>query len=115
MAAPVLVHILGNVEQMREIAERTHYMQRLVDGQRIELRGELRVIRLAAPEADRALADGLDAAARGFADLLADDLAEQAPEEPPVLAQQNLLVFPGHGATISEGVASREPASANNN
>src|SRR6185295_19977593 len=59
--------------------------------------------------------DLLDAAARGRADLLADDLAKQAPEEPPVLAQQNLLVFPGHEATISEGVASREPASANNN
>ena len=35
-AAPVLVHVLGNVDEVRKIAERAHDMQRLGDGQVVE-------------------------------------------------------------------------------
>ncbi len=61
-------------------------MQRLVDRQRVELRLELRLVRLGAAEAHRALADGLDPLARARAHLLGDHVAEEPPEKPPVLA-----------------------------
>src|SRR5712691_3864976 len=105
-AAPaVLVRVLGDIEEMRKIAERSHHVQRLLDRQRVELRLQLRLDRLCfscerrvgqgPPEPHRGLADGLDALAGLGADLLADHVAEEAAEQPPILAQQLLFLVPG--------------------
>jgi hypothetical protein len=92
VAPPVLLHVLGDVQEVREVAERAHHVQRLVDRQRVELRLELGLARFAAPEAHRALAHRFDPVARFFADVRADHLAEEPPEQAPVLAQRELLV-----------------------
>jgi Trp operon repressor len=66
-AAPVLVHVLGDVDEMREVAERADDIERLRDGevgqQRVELAldaGASSAIR--APEADGGLPDRFDRA-----------------------------------------------------
>ena len=87
-APPVLLLVLGDVEKVREVAERAHEMQRLLLVERIQLALELRAARFFLSKRDRGLPDALDALERLRAHLLADHLAEQPPEEAPVLAQQ---------------------------
>ena len=64
--APILVHVLGDVGELREIAERAHDVQRLRDRQLVEQRGELGAHRggvggVGAAKADGRLANRLDA------------------------------------------------------
>ncbi len=102
LAPAVLVRVLGDIEQMREIAERPDHVQRLVDRQRIELRLQLRLdrrslprqgrIRLRPPEPHRGLADRLDLLPRPRPHLLADHVPQQPPEQPPILAEQVFLI-----------------------
>ncbi len=96
MAPAVLVRVFSDVQQVREIAKRAHYVQRVLDREGVKSRAQLglddgrlggrHACRLDPPEAHRGLADALDLLARHLADLLADDLAKQASEQPPVLA-----------------------------
>src|SRR5882724_7868330 len=69
-----------------------HHVHRLVDVERIQQAIELRLAPVLLAEADRRLTDALDAPERIAARLVADHLAEQPPEEAPVLAQQVFLV-----------------------
>ena len=93
-AAPaVLLLVLGDVEKMREVAERAHEVQRLFGIDGIQLALELaaagafvRFVFLA--EAHRRLPDALDALESRIARLAADHFAQQPPEEAAVLAQQ---------------------------
>ncbi len=90
-AAAVLLLVLGDVEQVREIAEGAHQLQGLVQVERVQLALELRAAAFLAVETHRGLADALDALERRVARLAADHLPEQAPEQAPVLAQQGFL------------------------
>jgi hypothetical protein len=92
VAAAVLLHILGDVEQMGEIAERPDHVQRLFDRQRVELCVEPRLLRFALAEAHRRLADRLDSLPCCGSDPLLDYVAEQPPQQPSVLAERLLLV-----------------------
>ncbi len=90
MAPAVLLGVLRDVEQMREIAERAHHVQRLLDRQRLEQRLELGLHRgmlAGAAKAHRGLADALHGLEGRLARLSADHVAEDAPEQAPVLAQ----------------------------
>jgi len=117
VAPAILMGVLGDVEQVREVAERTHHVQRFVDRQRVEaalelrldrrrIRGERRV-RLRPAKAHCGAPDRLDAAAGGLAHLLGDHVPEQAAEQPPVFPKRLLLVFRAtrrrgiHAATIA--------------
>ena len=107
MPAAVLLRVLGDVEQVRKIAERAHHLQGLLDVERVQQCVQFRPgrrgafgIGLGAPERHRGLADALDFLEHVRARVLADHLAEQPPEQPPVLAQQLLLgVLRGVGNT----------------
>ena len=101
-AATVLVHVLGDVDEMREIAERADDIQRLRNGevgqQRVELPFDAwRVVRDRAAEADSGLPDGFDPRIAGFAALRSQDVAQQASEKARVLAQGQILVGVGGG------------------
>jgi hypothetical protein len=84
--AAVLLLVLGDVEKVREVAERAHEVQRLLGVEGIQFPLELGARRFLAVKGDRLLADALDALERLVADLLADHLAEKAAEEAPVFA-----------------------------
>ena len=99
-AAPVLVHVLRDVDEMREVAERADDIERLRDGEVGEERVELpldagRVVLVRAPEADGGLPDRLDPRIAGFTGLRPQDVAQQAAEEARVLAQRQILVGVG--------------------
>ena len=90
-AAAMLLLVLGDVEKVREIAEGANQLQGLVQVEGVQLALELRTAAFFPVEAHRGLADAFDALERGVARLAADHLAEQAPEQAPVLAQQGFL------------------------
>ena len=89
-----VVQVLGEVREMREIAERAHDDHRLRGAQAIEQRFELgsrsRVV--VAVERDRAAADPLDQLERSLALLVADGVAEQSPEQADVFLERQVLV-----------------------
>src|SRR5688572_22034967 len=78
-AAAVLLLVLGDVEQVREVAERAHQVQRLVEVQRVQLALELGTARRFLVERHGRLADALDALERCLAHLLADHFPQQPP------------------------------------
>src|SRR5580692_4200524 len=90
-----VVLVLGDVGEMREEAERTDQVQRLIARQGVEHPFELlpRGAVLVAAKADRALADALDGVERRVTLLLTHRVAEDAAEQPDVLAQRQVLVF----------------------
>jgi hypothetical protein len=92
-AAPVLLLVLGDVEEMREVAERAHQVQRLLGVQGVQLALELGAGRFFLAKRHRLLADALDALERLLAHLLADHFAQQPPEQPAVFAEQQFLLF----------------------
>ncbi len=99
-AAAVLMHVLGEVRKVREIAERAHDIERVGDGKVVQYRGErfldaLRVAGLRATKTDRGLADRFDALVSGIARLRAQDVAQQASEKARVFAQRQILVVGG--------------------
>src|SRR5207302_10615283 len=73
---PMLLLVLGDVEQMREEAERAHHLHRLADVERVQQAIELRLALVLLAEAHRRLPDALDALERIAARLVADHLAE---------------------------------------
>ena len=91
-AADVML-VLGDIGEMREIAECADDQRRLIARQafqdRIEPGAGSRVL---AMKADRSLADGLDQIEDRFALLRTDGVAEDAAEETNVLAQRRFLV-----------------------
>ena len=93
VAADVVL-VLGDVGEMREIAEGPHDRERLVGRQAVEGRLELApgAGLVVAMEADRGLADVLDEPEGLLALLLAHRVAEDAAEQPDVVAQRLVLV-----------------------
>ncbi len=102
-APPMLLLVLGDIEEVREEAEGARHVHRLVEVERVEQAIELRLAPVFLAEADRRLADALDALERVAARLVADHLAEQPAEEAPVLAQQVFLVVGGNGNRSHRG------------
>src|SRR5208283_2791178 len=111
VAADVML-VLGDVGEMREIAERAHDRERLVGAQAVEDRLELapRAGLVVAVEADGSLADLLDERVGLLALLLAHRVAEDAAEQADVVPQRAVLVgvvgdcwFEGHGTHPSAG------------
>src|SRR5216684_3095196 len=91
-ADPVLV--LGDVGEVREIAERADDLTRLFARQPIHDLAELapRGFVLVAAETYRCLANALDNVEDPLALLLAHGVAEDTAEQPRVLAQRPILV-----------------------
>ena len=92
--APRVVLVLGDVGQVREVAEGAHHVQGLVARERIERRLELaaRLQVVVAAKADRALADVFDALEHRLALLGAHRVTENPPQVADVLAQRRVLV-----------------------
>ncbi|MNN01800.1 hypothetical protein D3C81_1144280 [compost metagenome] len=93
-AAAVVVLVLGDIGQVREIAERAHHLVGLVARQALEQAVQLGAggaVVLAA-EAHGGLANRLNQIERGLAFLLAHAVAQQAAQEADVLAQRQVLV-----------------------
>ena len=107
IAADVML-VLGDVGQMREIAEGPHDRERLVGRQAVEGRFELApgAGLVVAMEADRGLADVLDEPEGLLALLLAHRVAENAAEQADVVAQRLVLVV-GLGAGVGLGGSGR--------
>ena len=92
-AAPaVLLLVLGDVQEMREEAERAHHVHRLVEVERVQETIELRLAGVLLAERHRGLPDALDALERIGARLVADHLAQQPAQEAPVFAERILLI-----------------------
>ena len=96
-ATPVLVDVLGEIRELREVRERAHDVEHLRDRQAVEGPREFGARRLglvarSAPEADGRLPDRFDARVTLLARLLAEDLAQDAAEQARVLAQRPVLV-----------------------
>ena len=84
-----LVLVFRDVGEVREIAEGAHDLDGAVVGQAVEHGFELAPRRgvALAPEGDRDLPDALDRRVDGFALLLADGVAEHAPDQTDVVPQ----------------------------
>src|SRR5919204_2548817 len=87
-AAAMLLLVLGDIEQMREEAERPHHVHRLPEIELVQQPLELALAGVLAAERDRGLPDALDAAEGLLSRLVAGHLPQQPPQEPTVLAQQ---------------------------
>ncbi|MNK95070.1 hypothetical protein D3C87_1152950 [compost metagenome] len=93
-AAAIVVLVLGDIGQVREIAEGAHHLIGLVARQPLEQAVQLGAggaVVLAA-EAHGGLANRLNQIERGLAFLLAHAVAQQAAQEADVLAQRQVLV-----------------------
>jgi hypothetical protein len=92
-----VVLVLGDVREVREVAEGAHHVDGLVAGQGIE--GGLQLAAggavLVAAKADRALADGLDQVEHRLALLGAHGVAEHAAEQADVVAEGKVFVVAG--------------------
>ncbi|MNT45886.1 hypothetical protein D3C72_1824960 [compost metagenome] len=108
-AAAVVVLVLRNIGQVREIAERAHHLVGLVARQALEQAVQLSAggtVVLAA-EAHRGLADGLDHLEGGVAFLFTQAFAQQAAQEADVLAQRHVLVGGAAGGGGDGGSVAR--------
>ena len=112
---PAAVNVLGEIGEVREVAERTHDAHGLFARQAVEgafqfaPRGDV----VLPAEGHRTLPHALDQLERGRALLITHRVAEQAPEQPDVVAQRavgfvvSVHVLLGARAIV---VASRAPA-----
>ena len=113
-----MVLVLGDVGEVREVAEGAHHVDGLVAGQGIQRGLQLAAggVVLVAAEADRALADRLDQVEHGLALLGAHGVAEQAAEQADVFAEGQVLVVAGvlftHGVILSVAVGAKGAAMA---
>ena len=114
VAADVVL-VLGDVGEMREVAEGAHDGERLVGGEAVERRLELAqgAGLVVAVEADRGLPDLLDERVGLLALLLAHRVAEDAAEQADVVAQRPVLFgvvvedrFHGHESSIARQTGS---------
>ena len=87
---PAVVQVLGQVGQVREVAEGPHHDHGLLAAQPVEQAFEVLPRRhvVVAAEGDRALPHALDQLERGPAFLLAHRVAEQPAEQADVVAQR---------------------------
>jgi hypothetical protein len=93
-AAADVVAVFGQIGQVREIGEGANHAHRLVAGQALEQLLERLVGRFVgiAPEGHRKLAHLLDQLVGRPAFLLANHIAQNAPQQPYVLDQRQILV-----------------------
>ena len=94
---PILVHVFGDVGEMRKIGKGAHDVQRVGDCQRIQQCFQLgaqrrRLVRIRAAESNRGLTDRFDARESRVAGLRAHDIAQQSSEEPRVFFERSILV-----------------------
>mmetsp|Transcript_1093 Transcript_1093/g.2954 ORF Transcript_1093/g.2954 Transcript_1093/m.2954 type:complete len:428 (+) Transcript_1093:4161-5444(+) len=99
VAAADVVAVLGDVGQVREVAERADHADRLLAGQALEqlVKALARLFVVLVAIGHRQLADALDQLIGLAAFLLADHVAEDAPEQPDVGDQRFVLVDLGVG------------------
>jgi len=104
-----VVPVLGDVRQVREVAEGTDDADRALAAQARQQPVEVAPGALVAlqPIGDGELADALDAAVRRLAFLLADDVAEDPPEQADVLDQRLVLLRRASGIAIGPGHRTR--------
>src|SRR5208282_4578562 len=90
-----VVLVLGDIGEMREKAEGADDLQRLGGGQTVEHRFEspARAGIFIAAKANRVLANMLDRVEDGRAPLFAHRIAEDAAEQPDILAQRQVFIF----------------------
>ncbi len=96
----ILVHVLGNVGEMRKITERANDIEHALDRQRVQHRSQrmARGIGLGAAraaEGDGRLADRLDSRVAFGAGLRAQHVAEHASQQPRVFLERQVLVVVG--------------------
>jgi hypothetical protein len=113
--APILVDVLGNVGEVRKVAERANDVQHVGNGQRVEQSGELgacsgRVAPSSPVETDGRLPDRLDPGKPRVAGLRPEDIAEDAAQEADVFLERPVLVDCGtHGhAGLAHALCGRE-------
>ena len=86
--------VLGDVGEMREVAEGPHDLHRLIGRQIVQdglQRAPGRLV-IVAMEADRRLPNALHDIEDRVTLLLADGVAEDAPEQPDIVAQRLVLL-----------------------
>ena len=91
-----MVPVLGDVGEEREVAERAHHRDRLLDGEGIE-RAREEITRghvLEAPARHGKPADVLDQVESGLALVGADGVAEEPAEKPDILPQPCIFIRP---------------------
>ena len=93
-AAAQVIAVFRDVGEVREVAERADHAHRAVAAQPREHSVEVAAGALVAlqPVRDRELADLLDARERRLAFLLAQDVAEDAAEQPDVVDERLVLL-----------------------
>ena len=96
-ATTILMHVLGDVRQMREVTERSDDIEHALDRQRMQLRVErahvdFAIDRLGASIADRGLPSRFDDVEHIGAARRGDDLAQHATQQSRVFAQRRFLV-----------------------
>ncbi|HSS06319.1 MAG TPA: hypothetical protein VLK83_04190, partial [Rhodanobacteraceae bacterium] len=94
--AAVLMHVLGNVDEVREITECADYIERLRDGQ-VEQVFQLALDRwwigfAGAPKANGGLPDRFDSGEAPLPRLRAQHVAQQPAEQPRVFLERQILV-----------------------
>ncbi len=101
-----VVLILGDIGEMREKAEGADDLQRLGGRQTVEHRFEspARAGILIAAKAHRTLANALDNVEDCLAALLAHRVAEDAAEQPDILAQRQVFIFGLDGLWFRHGL-----------
>ena len=107
-AAAILVPVLGNIGEQREVTECPHHTQRLFDAEPVQFMIELCLKRGnildtgLAPQRYRQLSNVLDPVENRFAIGVADDIAEQAAERLDFLAQAGIFFILRHGVRAPE-------------
>jgi hypothetical protein len=89
-AAALVVHVLGEVGQQREVAERADDVVGRADVEAVEPGGDVGAVDLRAAQPEGLHAGGLDEREDVVPRLLADHLAEDPAEQPDVLAQRGV-------------------------
>ena len=109
----ILVDVLGDVREMREVAECADDVEDALDRQRVQLvieraNVDLAIDRFGAPISDRGLPGRLDDVEHVLAARRRDDLAEHAPEQSRVVTQRLFLVGVHVGGRIEVMVRGRK-------
>ena len=98
--------VLGDIGEMRKKAEGANDLQCLLRRQAVQCRFELaaRGNILVAAKADRVLANVFDGVEGGLAALLAYRVAEEAAEQPDIVAQRQIFVVGLDGLRFRHGL-----------
>ena len=98
--AAILVHVLGDIDEVREIGKCAHYVESAGDRQWVEQCFELRAqprcfIGTRATESNRGLADRLDACKSAVARLIAQHVAQDAAQQTCIFLEREIFVGRG--------------------